>query len=296
MDIMKIKSISEMHRMLGLEPPKHPLITIFNWEDVQVEQGSEMAVCFDFYMISQKEICCGIVKYGRNSYDFEEGTMMFIAPGQVISSAVDRDATGWALFFHPDLIRKTPLVNRMSEFSFFNYDSNEALHLSEKEKCTVAGIVDQIHSEYSGNIDAFTQGLIVNQLELLFNYASRFYSRQFITRSVHNSDLISRFEKELQSYFDSDKPSTLGLPSVKQCAADLGLSPDYLSDMLKQETGKNTQEHIHYELINRAKNELLGSSHSISEIAYSLGFEYPQYFSKLFRKKTGMTPAEFRKN
>lgn len=299
MSIVRIQSISMLHKILGLEPPKHPLITLFNWEDVRIPEGESyegVQVSFEFYMVSLKELPCGILRYGRNTYDFSEGTMIFVGPGQVMASSVDAEPSGWALFFHPDLIRKTSLGKKMSGFTFFNYDVNEALHLSDKEKATITGIVEQIREEYSGNIDSFTQALIVSQLELLFNYSTRFYSRQFITRTAHNSDLVSRFETKLHSWFDSDKPQELGLPTVRQCADDLSMSPDYLSDMLKQETGKNAQEHIHYVLINRAKNELLSSSHSVSEIAYALGFEYPQYFSKLFKKKTGMTPAQFRKN
>lgn len=300
MSVTTINSISEMHKMLGLEPPMHPLITVFNWEDLDpvdhINASNGMQVSLDFYMVSQKEFSCGSLKYGRNYYDFSEGSMMFVAPGQVFTSTIDSEPTGWALFFHPDLIRKTALAKKMSEFTFFNYDVNEALHISVKEKNIVAGIVDQIREEYSGNIDLFTQDLIVSQLELLFNYSTRFYSRQFITRTSHNSDLVSRFESDLKNWFASDKPHEIGLPTVKVCAENLGMSPDYLSDMLKQETGKSAQEHIHYVLIDRAKNELQSTSHSVSEIAYALGFEYPQYFSKLFKKKTGMTPAQFRKN
>lgn len=299
MNLYRVQSISEMHKLLGLQPPKHPLITIFNWEDVNISTSingeSFDQVTMDFYMISQKEISCGDLRYGRNTYDFEEGVLMFVAPGQVITAAVDREATGWALFFNPDLIRKTHLGQKFSEYNFFSYDVNEALHLSEKEKKTLTNLVEQIKNEYSENIDVYTQDLIVSQLELLLNYATRFYGRQFITRTTHNSDLVSRFEFLLADYFDSKNLKELGLPGVKYFAEELGMSPDYLSDMLKQETGKNTQEHIHYIIIDRAKTKLLNSSNSISEIAYTLGFEYPQYFSKLFKQKTGMTPVEFRK-
>lgn len=296
MAIMTIKSISELHRFLGFEPPVHPLITIFNWEDVQLETKEELTFSLEFYMVSQKEISCGPLKYGRGSYDFDEGTLMFVAPGQVIRGSITAEPSGWVLLFHPDLIRKTDLAGKMSKYSFFNYDTNEALHLSEQEKSAVAGVVEQIRHEYSRPIDSFTGSVIVSQLDLLFTYATRFYSRQFATRAAHNSDIISRFESVLNSYFDSEEPQTRGLPTVKLCAERLGLSPDYLSDMLKKETGKNAQEQIHYALIDRAKTELLSSSHSVSEIAYSLGFEYPQYFSKLFKKKTGLSPAHFRKN
>ena len=264
------------------------MLSWFSLEDTEVQTS------FDFYMVSQKKIPCGVVKYGRNTYDFDEGVMMFVAPGQVISSTLENEPNGWALFFHPDLIRSTTLGQKISEYSFFSYDVNEALHLSDKEKQTVTAIVDQIRDEYSANIDVHTQALIVSQLELLLNYATRFYGRQFITRTTNNGDQISRFESYLTKYFDSQKPYTEGLPSVKQCAEHLGFSPDYLSDLLKQETGKNAQDHIHYLLIDRAKTALLSTSDSVSEIAYSLGFEYPQYFSKLFKKKVGVTPGEFR--
>lgn len=300
MNIIKVTSISEMHKMFGLEPPKHPLITFFNWDDATFmdKPETEVQVSLDFYMISQKTLTSGAIRYGRNYYDFNEGVLMFIAPGQVVSSSdeTEVEAEGWALFFHPDLVRKTSLGKKMSEYTFFSYDVHEALHLSEEEKKIITGIAYQTREEYSKNIDIYTQDLIVSQLEVLLNYASRFYGRQFITRTNHNSDLISRFESDLNKYFDSEKPKDLGLPTVKECAKNLGMSPDYLSDMLKQETGKNAQEHIHYMLIDRAKTLLLGTSHSVSEIAYSLGFEYPQYFSKLFKKKTGMTPVEFRNN
>lgn len=299
MSIYRVESISELHRLLGLQPPKNPLITAFHWEDVKIPQTPEYdeftQITMDFYMISQKEMPCGVVKYGRNTYDFNDGVLMFVAPGQVISTSEDTDAKGWALFFHPDLIRKTTLGQKISEYTFFSYDVNEALHLSEKEREILTKLVEQITEEYSGNIDIYTQDLIVSHLELLLNYSTRFYGRQFITRTTHNSDLVTRFEALLTDYINSEELQNRGLPGVKQLAEEMGMSPDYLSDMLKQETGKSTQEHIHYVLIDRAKTLLLSSSHSISEVAYSLGFEYPQYFSKLFKQKTGMSPAEFRK-
>lgn len=298
MNIISVSSISEIHKRFGLKPPKHPLITLFNWGDITLQEppGPEVQVSLDFYMISQKEITRGAVGYGRSHYDFEEGVLMLVGPGQVLSSADGTEADGWALLFHPDLIRATELGKKISEYTFFSYDVNEALHLSEEEKTIISNIVEQIREEYSRNIDVYTHDLIVSQLELLLNYVNRFYGRQFITRTVRDSDLVSRFESNLREYFTSDKPQLSGLPTVKQFARDIGLSPDYLSDMLKQETGKTAQEHIHYVLIDRAKNQLLGTSDSIGEIAFSLGFEYPQYFSKLFKKITGMTPAEFRNN
>ena len=287
-----------MHKLLGLDPPKHPLITLFNWDDITVEEPpeTEVQVSLDFYMISQKVLTSGAVRYGRNYYDFSEGVMMFVGPGQVVAGTEETEGEGWALFFHPDLIRKTSLGKKISEYTFFSYDVHEALHLSEEEKGVITGIVHQIREEYSKNIDIYTQNLIVSQLEVLLNYTTRFYGRQFITRTVYNSDLVSRFESDLNTYFDLEKPKLFGLPTVKKCAKNLGMSSGYLSDMLKQETGKNAQEHIHYLLIDRAKTQLLGTSQTVSEIAYGLGFEYPQYFSKLFKMKTGMSPAQFRNN
>lgn len=298
MNTVKIESISKMHKLLGLAPPKHPHISIFNWEDVQPQETSNgynngQAV-FDFYIVSVKDFPCGELKYGRNTYDFSEGSMMFVGPSQVMSSTGDTTSSGWALIFHPELIRHSKLAKKMSEYTFFQYNIHEALHLSEKEKSILGALVDQIREEYSNNIDVFTKEVIVSQLELLFNYSQRFYSRQFITRKAHNSDLVSTFEADLIDWFDSGKARDMGLPTVKKCAEKIGMSPDYLSDMLKQETGKSAQEHIHYMLIDRAKNELLSTSNSVSEIAYMLGFEYTQYFSKLFKSKTGMTPSQYR--
>jgi AraC-like DNA-binding protein len=286
--------------MLGLNPPEHPLISIFNWEDVHHQKVSDkyqgIQVVLDFYTVSEKDIPCETLNYGRNTYDFDEGSMMFVGPRQVMSSSSDAETTGWTLTFHPELLRHTKLAMKMSEYTFFQYNVHEALYLSEKEKGIIRSIIEQIREEYTSNIDVFTKEVIVSQLELLFNYSQRFYGRQFITRTAQNSDFVAQFEAELQRWFNSDEIFERGLPTVKQCADIIGMSPDYLSDMLKQETGKSAQEHIHYVLIDRAKNQLLGTSNTVSEIAYSLGFEYPQYFSKLFKQKTGMTPTQFRRN
>jgi AraC-like DNA-binding protein len=239
------------------------------------------------------------IRYGRQQYDFQEGTLMFLAPGQIIepveeSGDLDSSADGWVLIFHPDLIRRSPLARKMREYSFFSYDSHEALHLSDQERRMVNGIVKAIEHEYSQNIDDHSQELIISNIELLLNHCKRFYGRQFITRTNANKDVVARFEEFLKTYFESDKPESHGLPSVKQCAAEMGYSPNYLSDLLRKETGKNTQEHIHFTMIEKAKNLLLGTEEPVYRIAYSLGFEYPQHFSKLFKNKTGMSPAEYR--
>lgn len=222
---------------------------------------------------------------------------MFIAPGQIItpiSESKNTDTAGWSLLFHPDLIRKGSLANKMKAYTFFSYDSHEALHVSEQERKTVSSIVKTIKKEYSQNLDIYSHELIISNLELLLNYCKRYYGRQFITRTNVNKDLIIKVEDFLQSYFDSHQLENQGLPNVKQCAEAMGYSPNYLSDLLKKETGKNTQEHIHFYLIEKAKTMLLGSEEPVYKIAQALGFEYQQHFSKLFKNKTGMSPVEYR--
>ena len=251
-----------------------------------------------FYSISLKNHCSGKLIYGRQHYDFQEGSLMFIAPDQVFSTegedSMEREIEGWGLYFHPDLIRHTDLMGKMKGYSFFGYDTHEALHVSDEEKQTITQVVKTIEHEFSQNLDDHSQTLIISNIELLLNYCNRFYSRQFLTRTTASKDVIIRFEEFLEAYFESDQIRQNGMPSVKYCAQQMGYSANYLSDMLKKETNKNTQEHIHSVLIEKAKNMLLGTSESVSQIAYQLGFEYPQHFSKLFKKKTGVAPAEFR--
>lgn len=251
----------------------------------------------EFYVISFKT-SKGKVKYGRNYYDFEEGTMLFTAPNQVLyPSHLTQDfdfEEGWSLFFHPDLFHHYDLGKRINSYNFFSYETNEALHLSDSEKQKIMACLQNITEEYSQNIDRHSQELIVSNLELLLNYCKRFYDRQFYTRSKQNKDIVIQIEKLLLDYFNSDKPTLIGLPTVKYCANQVNLSPNYLSDLLKKETGKNTKEHIDYYLLKKAKTLLLGSSLNISEIAYDLGFEYPKSFSKLFKKKMGITPNQYR--
>jgi AraC-like DNA-binding protein len=219
------------------------------------------------------------------------------APDQIItydSKNNESSTDGWGLHFHPELIRNTALGKKINEYSFFSYSENEALHLSENEKDTIIAIVKQIENEYSKNIDQYTHELIISQIELLLNYCKRFYNRQFLTRTNQNKDVIIRFEAFIFDYFNTDKIKTLGIPSVKYCADAMNLSPNYFSDLLKNETGKNTQEHIHYQLLENAKSLLANTNLSINEIAFELGFEYPHNFSKLFKKKVGTSPTLFR--
>jgi AraC family transcriptional activator of pobA len=298
-----IESIAQVHEMTRQPRPAHPLVSVIgaSWQPpMELPAGIvDTRITSSLYSVSLKRgTDCGL-KYGRQHYDFQAGSLMFLAPGQSIVPITDareleEEGDGWTLLFHPDLIRLSPLAGKMSEYSFFGYESHEALHLSDAERSIVTSTVRRIEDEYARDIDAHTQELVVSHLQLLLTYCQRFYGRQFNLRSNVNKDVISRLETFLQRYFESDQPANHGLPSVQACAKAMGYSPDYLSDLLKQETGKNTREHIHWFLIERAKTRLLGSEDSISEIAYSLGFEHPQHFSKLFRSKTGMSPGEYR--
>ncbi len=299
-DFTKIETISEFHQVLGLAKPKHPLISVLRLGDARKNLEVEnLKYLLGLYKISLKDNCpLSIVNYGRNSYDFQEGTMIFSAPNQVMEYKKAETAEtdkGWILAFHPDLIRKSSLGQHIEDYSFFSYASNEALHLSEEERKTVTDIVDKIEKEISNNMDAHSQTLIISNVELLLNYCVRFYDRQFYTRTNLNQDIASQFEQFLKDYYDQEKQLELGIPTVQYCGESMNMSPKYLSDLLRKETGKSTQDHIHQYIIEKAKNRLLNSKESTSEIAYALGFEYPQYFSKIFRKKTTMSPSEFRK-
>jgi len=298
-EIIHIKSIHEIHQFLGLGKPKHPLISVFKFGQKQSHSIKEtFKYSLALYQISIKGNCpYTISKYGRNSYDFQECSMIFTSPDQVleVSKAYKiEDDDCWTLVFHPDLIRKSELGKKIDHFSFFNYASNEALHLSGDERNTITDISQKIIKEYSHNLDRHSQPLIISNLELLLNYGVRFYDRQFYTRTNLNKDAVSEFEQVLKAYYKSDNQVESGIPSVQYCATEMNISPKYLSDLLRKETGKNTQEHIHNFIIEKAKTLLLGSSKSSSEIAYDLGFEYPQYFSKLFKKSTSMSPIEYR--
>jgi len=295
--IIQIKSISEINRFV-LGVTKHPLVAVVDFSklDEQMEEGTRISC--DFYSIMFKNYCANNMRYGRQSYDFQEGSLICIAPKQVMTLDTEiekkEDMMGWGLFFHPDLLRGTSLSQKMNDYTFFSYETSEALHLSDKEKQILYDCVIKIENELQENIDNHSQTLIVSNIELLLNYCSRYYSRQFITRKNSNTNTISQIEKMLKDYFKSDKLKENGLPTVKYLADNVHLSASYLSDLLKKETGMNAQDQIHYYLIEEAKNILLNTNNSVSEIAFSLGFEYPQYFSKLFKQKTGHTPIEYR--
>jgi len=296
--IIRVETVSQLHKIAGFGKPNHPLITIIDYSKIeQTDTPSSGRFTLSLYSINFKNHCS--FKYGRELFDHEEGTLLCMAPEQILSynSEEEKKTTaGWGLYFHPDLIRNTALEKKINEYTFFTYNENEALHLSEQEKETLTSILKKIEVEYNSNIDQFSKELIVSNIELLLNYCKRFYSRQFITRTNQNKDIIIKFENYISEYFSSDKLKQKGIPSVKYCAEHMNLTPNYFSDLLKSETGKNTQEHIHYHLLEKAKSMLISSTASVNEIADELGFEYPQYFSKLFKNKVGVTPSIYRSN
>ena len=294
-NIKKINSVKELHAFMGLPSPLNPLITLIDHSQTQNSiQLSEQKLLLDFYNISIKRSFKGKLKYGKNQYDFDDGTMSFIAPNQIISidSEEDRNSDGWSLLFHPDLIRQYPLGKIIKNYGFFSYSINEALHLSDEEEKTIESIVQNIQKEINSRLDNFSQDVIVSNLELLLSYCNRFFSRQFITRKMATTELLTNFDTILYKYFNDDLD--LKLPTVEKLATELNVSTSYLSDMLRSLTGQNTQQHIHEKLIEKAKEILTTTNLTVSEIAYQLGFEYSQSFSKLFKSKTNLTPIEYR--
>lgn len=295
--IHRVKSIAEFHRMKGLPAPEHPLISLFDYSKVNCSSDIHYKqMVFDFYHISCKRSTGARYKYGQGHYNFGNGVMFFIAPNQVFGiepiAEIATPRSGWILMIHPDFLWHTSLAKSIKQFEFFHYEVNEALFLSEKEEATVGAIVKNIETEYQGNIDKFSQGIIISQTETLLTYADRFYQRQFITGKVHHHHILESFEKQLNDYLA--KNTGTGLPSVQYLADRLHLSPAYLSSMLKTLTGQTAQQHIHEKLIERAKERLSTTRLSVSEIAYELGFEHMQSFSKLFKSKTSKSPIEFR--
>lgn len=295
--IVHLRSISDINRFVQGKT-SHPLVAVidFTKADQHIEDG--MKITADFYSVMFKDYCANKLRYGRQPFDFDDGSLLCLAPRQVLTmdTAVEKkeNKMGWGLFFHPDLLRGTSLTDKMGEYTFFSYDASESLHLSEKERQVLYDCVQKIEVELLENIDVHSQTLIVSNIELLLNYCARYYGRQFITRKGGNVGILTQVERLLAEYFKRSDLSAAGLPTVGYLADNVHLSPGYLSDLLKRETGLGAQDHIHYHLIERAKNILLGTNCSVSEVAYSLGFEYPQYFSKLFKLKTGQTPIEYR--
>ena len=295
---IRIQTITEGHRIFGLPSPEHPLISLLNYADLKMpEFTGELSAMFDFYYISLKKGFSNKLFYGQQTYDFDEGMMYFVAPNQILRGAGPEpgdDLSGWILLIHPDLLWGTSLAKNIKKYAFFDYAVNEALFLSDKEKNIVNGIVENIQNEYSSNIDKFSQDIIISHVETLLNYAERFYQRQFLTRKKSNHQVLDRLEQLLDHYFDNNEMMSKGLPSVQYIADSLNISIKYLSSLLKQLTGQTTQQHIHEKLIEKAKQELSTTALSVSEIAYKLGFEHSQSFSKFFKSKTKQSPLEFR--
>ncbi len=293
----RIQSIAEIHRLMGLGKPYHPLIGLIDLAGLSNDTGIH-AVIFDLYVVSMKRGCDKLY-YGQQKYDFDEGLMAFMSPGQVLrgeENGVPSRLEGWMLFIHPDFLWNTSLAKKIRQYDYFGYSTSEALFLSDQEETLVNGIIGNIKNEYRSNIDKFSQDVIIAQLELLFTYAQRFYERQFITRKITNSRILERMDHVLTEYFNNDDLLSKGLPTVKLVADQLNISAKYLSSLLKQLTGQTTQQHIHEKLVEKAKEKLSATELSVSEIAYELGFEHSQSFNKLFKAKTKQSPLEFRQS
>lgn len=297
---LRIKTISQFHTLRGLPKPKHPLISVINFEDMApaLESGKQRLM-FDFYMISVKRDMDHKYIYGQQDYDFDEGVMFCMAPHQILSVIREQNGknpSGWMMMIHPDFLWNTPLASAIRKYEFFDYSVNEALFLSEDEEIKIQQITDNIKQEYQTNIDKFSQNIIISQLETLLNYAQRFYQRQFITRHKAHHQFLERLEIMLKDYFEGNHLKEQGLPSVRLLSDKFNMSQYYMRSLLKTLTGQTTQQHIHEKLIEKAKEKLSTTELSVSEIAYELGFEHSQSFSKLFKAKTDISPLEFRRS
>jgi AraC family transcriptional regulator, transcriptional activator of pobA len=293
----QFNSISDLHRVLGLPKPLHPLVSLVDNTEIAIEKEQlPQSFLLNFYKISYKKGLRGKIRYGQSYYDFDEGGMVFTAPNQLLATTDDTEYLGHTLLIHPDFIRNYPLGKNITNFGFFSYAANEALHLSEKEKAVILSIFKNIDDELQSAIDDFSQDVIIAQIELILNYSNRFYKRQFITRKAVSNDLLSRLENLLNNYFNNQTALMKGLPTVQYLAAQLNISPRYLSDMLRSLTGQNAQQHIHNKLIEKAKEMLSTSNLSVAEVAYQLGFEHPQSFNKIFKRKTNFTPIAFKQS
>lgn len=293
-EIIKLDSIAQYNAIRGV-PTQHPLVSVIDLSKAQPMPVGRFN--FGLYTVYLKEVKCGDLKYGRNLYDYQEGTLVFIGPGQVLGvepKVKPFTPKGWSLVFHPELIRGTSLGKHIQDYSFFSYKVNEALHLSEKERQIVLDCFAKIEYELQHDIDKHSKTLIASNIELFLNYCTRFYDRQFITRDNAHRGVLEKLERLLDDYFSTDKPLTEGLPAVAWCAAALNLSPNYFGDVVKKETGRSAQEYIQSKVIDVAKEKIFDVSKSVSEIAYELGFKYPQHFTRLFKQKVGCTPNEYR--
>jgi len=300
--IQKVNTISEFHQLRGLQAPEHPLISLVDYGLIKhTPENSKTSWLQNYYTVGLKRNISGKYRYGQQSYDFDNGLMSFFAPNQIlkveyVENTAAPKASGWLLLIHPDFLYGTALAHKIKHYEFFDYSLNESLFLSEKEERIILDIFKRIRQEYQGNMDGFSQNIIVAQIELLLNYAEHFYQRQFITRKKVNHETLDQLEALLKDYFNSEKSSGLGIPSVQYVAGQLNLSPTYLSSLTKKLTGESTQQIIHNKLIEKAKEKLSTTHLTVSEIAYDLGFEHVQSFSKLFKSKTASSPLKFRES
>ena len=293
-EIIKLDAVAKYNSLRGVET-LHPLITVIDLSKAKPMPAQTFN--FGLYAVYLKELHCGELKYGRNLYDYQEGTLVFIAPGQIMGvqkGVKTFEPKGWALLFHPELIKGTALGKHIHDYSFFYYDVNEALHLSEKEKQMVLDCFAKIQYELTQSIDKHSKTLIASNIELFLNYCTRFYDRQFITRDTSHKGVLEKFEALLNDYFISDKPQTEGLPAVAWFANELNISANYFGDLVKKETGRSAQEYVQSRVIDIAKQRLFDHTKSVSEIAYELGFKYPQHFTRLFKQRVGRTPHDYR--
>ncbi len=298
--LFRFHTITEYHRAAGLPNPAHPLISLVHMDDLSrpMAEGS-FSLIYDFYSISMKRVKNAKFKYGQQASDFDEGVLFFMSPGQVFGMEIEKGSImhrpeGWMILIHPDFLWNTPLAKSIKQYEFFGYSVYEALYLSDKEETMLTTIAQNIEQEYHANIDRFSQSVIIAQLELMLTYSERFYQRQFITRKITSHEILAKLEELLTHYFNSGDLAQKGLPSVTYIAENLNISPGYLSGLLKSLTGQNTQQHLHNKLIELAKEKLSTTNLTVSEIAYELGFEHLQSFSKLFKTKTSFSPMEFR--
>lgn len=297
--LFKFDTVSE-YNALNNHTTLHPLVSVidFSKADPRTWGGEKnVKINYGLYCVFLKEVKCGDLKYGKNYYDYQEGTLVFVSPGQVMeieNSGELYQPKGHSLVFHPDLIRGTALAKTIHEYNFWGYHSSEALHLSEKERQVVMDCFSKINFELQQGIDKHSKKLITSNIELFLNYCERFYDRQFITRDNANKGILEKFENLLNGYFTSDKPQNIGLPSVAYCADKLNLSPNYFGDLIKKETGKTAKEYIQDTIIDVAKNKIFEGDKTVNEIAYELGFKYPQHFTRLFKQQVGHTPKEYK--
>jgi AraC-like DNA-binding protein len=293
-EIVKLDSVAAYNNLRGVKT-QHPLVTLLDLSKAKPMPAKTFN--FGLYAVYLKELDCGELKYGRSHYDYQEGTLVFIAPGQVMGvlpGVKTYEPKGWALLFHPELIKGTSLGRHIHDYSFFSYDVNEALHVSDKERQIILDLFSKIQHELDQSIDKHSRKLISANIELLLDYCTRYYDRQFITRDHSNNSIIERFEGVLNGYYSSEKPYENGLPSVAWCAAELNLSANYFGDVIKKETGKTAQEYIQAKVIDIAKERIFDLEKSVAQVAYDLGFKYPQHFTRLFKQRVGCTPNEYR--